>query len=346
MNYNFAITGGQGFLGRELCKQAISQGHKLHVLSTNPPEQVSHNKKEIKESPIFFKGNLLDKNDKLLLEFLDGADFLFHLAGYVSRQPQDNRKMMQIHVEGTRRIFMAAKQKKVKNVILTSSSGVVGISSKKNQIADDDYPYALEECLGWPYYASKYMQEKLAISLAEELGLKLVILRPSLLLGPGDYKYSSTGDVKNFLDQNFPAIPQCGLSFVDTRDVATGALNVTDPKLSIFDKIKDGEYRTYLLGAENMSFSDFMAMLSKLSGVAGPRLKISVRKQILGANILNISRSINSKHPKLELDAVKMSNKYWYIDSTRARKELNWHTRKAEETIQDTIDFIRQSTHV
>ena len=40
MNYNFAITGGQGFLGRELCKQAISQGHKLHVLSTNPPEQV------------------------------------------------------------------------------------------------------------------------------------------------------------------------------------------------------------------------------------------------------------------------------------------------------------------
>jgi len=50
--------------------------------------------------------------------------------------------------------------------------------------------------------------------------LELVITNPSLLLGPGDDRLSSTRDVLNFLAQDIPVIPSGGINFVDARDVA------------------------------------------------------------------------------------------------------------------------------
>ena len=68
----------------------------------------------------------------------------------------------------------------------------------------------------WPYYLSKIYEEKLALELCRARGIPLVVLNPSLLLGPGDDRLSSTWIVQKFLARDVPAMPSGGLSLVDS----------------------------------------------------------------------------------------------------------------------------------
>ena len=367
MKLNLAITGGRGFLGRELCSQALLRGHQVRILSSAPNssqlplnEFLSPNFQEklseqgsknallgAKESRFrCIHGDLLKENKKALQEFLDSADVLLHLAGHVSRRPEKNRYMMQLHVEGTRALFTAMQeqnkgQKPVRKMLLLSTSGIVGLSSRASDIVEDESPYALGRLLKWPYYTSKYIQEKLAIALSQELACKLLIVRPALLLGPGDRDYSSTGEIKNFLERRLPIVPQGGLSFVDVRDAAKFALDAVE---NSFSKIEAGQYRSYLLGSANMSFADFMAKLSQISGIAAPRLVPSRQNQLRGAALWDLAPNKGQENSAFSPHALEMANSFWYIKSDRAAQELGWQPRAAEETLQDTVDFIQNNS--
>ncbi len=342
-NLSIVVTGGGGFLGREFCQQASKEGYPLRVLGSRSSIKENLLPQSVSKTNSYFHGDLLGEEQKItpllssLFEGLGENDVLVHLAGRVSRSYHASRSMMELHIEGTRRVFRLAVQQKIKKIILLSTSGVVGISSEEKKIADDDTPYALEQALAWPYYASKIFQEKLAIRLANEHRLKLLILRPSLLLGPGDVGLSSTGDVKNFIRGQIYAIPQGGLSFLDVRDVAQAILlGITDG----FSKITPGEHRSYLLGAENMKFSVFLQKLSQLSGIKMPLLAPSRRKQLIGAQLLQLRKDKVGSDTNLNYAEIAMANHFWYIQSDRAKKELGWAPRPIEITLRDTIDFI------
>ena len=127
--------------------------------------------------------------------------------------------MMRLHVDGTRRVLEAMAAAKVGRMVLASTSGTVAVS-KDPQVFDESFDYATDVVAGWPYYASKIYQEKLAFRLGAELGIDVVAVNPSLLLGPGDRRLSSTGDVRRFLRRQIPTVPKGGINFVDARDAA------------------------------------------------------------------------------------------------------------------------------
>src|SRR5262249_43835745 len=146
-------------------------------------------------------------------------------------------------------------------------------------ILDESAPYPVDLCGRWPYYLSKIYQEKLALDLAPKLGLELVVINPSLLLGPGDRRGSSTGDVRKFLCRELPAVPAGGLSLVDVRDAAAAAV-------AAMAKGRPGA--RYLLGGPNWTFREFLGRLSRLSRVEGPLLRLPSRwggalRRVVGA---------------------------------------------------------------
>jgi nucleoside-diphosphate-sugar epimerase len=113
----------------------------------------------------------------------------------------------------------AAKENGVKNFILASSSGTSAITETA-EITDETYPQPVEILTKWAYYASKYYQEKTAFRIFQDKGDRLVILNPSLLLGAGDDRLSSTKVVLDFMAKKLPTTPSGGLNFVDARDAA------------------------------------------------------------------------------------------------------------------------------
>src|SRR5258708_34048165 len=130
--------------------------------------------------------------------------------------------MCDLHVGGTRNRLELAEKAGVKRIVLARSSGTIGVSRTRRVATEqDDYP--IEAVGRWPYYLSKIYEEKIAIEFSRR-GLPIVILNPSLLLGPGDARMSSTQDVFRFLMGRIPVMPRGGISFVDVRDAARAFL--------------------------------------------------------------------------------------------------------------------------
>src|SRR5262249_29786032 len=137
---------------------------------------------------------------------------------------QKGPAMMRLHVEGTRRLLQAAERAGARRVLIASTSGTIALSRDPEPIPDESWPYPVDLCGGWPYYLSKIYQEKLALDLGPRLGLEIVCVNPTLLLGPGDRRGSSTEDIRKFLCGELPAIPSGGISFADVRDVAVACV--------------------------------------------------------------------------------------------------------------------------
>ena len=158
---------------------------------------------------------------------LEGVDVLYHLAGRVSFDAKDGPAMYRVHVEGTRGLLEEIRARGgLRRIILASTSGTTAVS-RTEQVATEEARAPIEVVGHWPYYLSKIYEERLALEYCKKHALPLVVLNPSLLLGPGDDRLSSTWTVMKFLSGH-PAMPRGGISFVDVRDAAEVFLAALD----------------------------------------------------------------------------------------------------------------------
>ncbi|MCA1616323.1 MAG: NAD-dependent epimerase/dehydratase family protein, partial [Acidobacteria bacterium] len=243
------VTGGTGFLGRHLLTQLVEAGEKnLRVLTTSAPAWLAGLGVEIVE------GSITDAAD--VARAVGGVGSIYHLAGRVSLDRDGAHEMYKLHVEGTRLLCAAATAAGAREIVLASTSGTLAVSKDGGVVSDETWPAPLDIFSRWPYYASKFYQERAALEHFTGHGRRLVIVNPSLLLGPGDDRLSSTKVVLDFLARKIMAVPGGGLSFVDARDAAT-VLRVA------MRRGRHGE--RYLVGAANWSFDKFFGRLERLT---------------------------------------------------------------------------------
>jgi dihydroflavonol-4-reductase len=326
------VTGGTGFLGEHLVRALRQSGQAVRVLCRQPtPELTSLGVSA-------YEGDILDENDEGLPLSLDGVKEVYHLAGMVSRDPRKGPAMMRLHVEGTRRLLHAAARAGVRRIVLASTSGTIAVSRDPEPIPDETFPYPIELCGNWPYYLSKIYEEKLALELGPRLGVEVVCVNPSLLLGPGDRRGSSTEDVRKFLCGELPIVPSGGLSFVDVRDAAAACV-------SAMEKGRAGA--RYLLGGPNWTFKEFLGRLERTAKVDGPWLRVPSRfSSALSRAVRAVDDFCEHRGMSSPVDRVsfEMGQVYWYCDSTLARRELGFAPRDPAETLDDTIRDIRHSS--
>jgi dihydroflavonol-4-reductase len=218
--------------------------------------------------------------------------------------------------------------------VLASSSGTIAVSENADEIADETFSAPLDIVSRWPYYASKAYQEMAALERFSGKGLRLVIMNPSLLLGPGDDRLSSTKVVMDFMARKIGAVPNGGLNFVDVRDTAE-AFRVA------MQQGRHGE--RYLLGAVNWTFVKFFNRLERLTKVASPRLAFPSKFAVAGAHVIDsLFRQWNFTSP-VQADEVEMAEYYWYFNSNKAKRELGFAPRDPGDTLNDTVQYVREN---
>jgi len=321
------ITGGTGFLGSHLVRQLIEEGAKdIRVMATSIPDWLVDLGVET------FEGSITRQDDAK--RAVEGINEIYHLAGKVSREQKDSREMYQIHVEGTRLLCDAAKAAGVKTIVLASTSGTIAVTKDGDVVPDESYPQPLEIISRWPYYASKSYQEMAALERFSGKGLRLVIMNPSLLLGPGDDRLSSTKVVLDFMARKIGAVPTGGVSFVDVRDAAK----------SFRIAMRKGRHgERYLMGAANWTFTKFFGRLERLTKVSGPRFALPSKIAVTGAQLIDsLFRQWDFASP-VEPGAIEMAQYFWYLNCSKAARELGFKPRDPGETLHDTVVYLREN---
>ncbi|MBM3814345.1 MAG: NAD-dependent epimerase/dehydratase family protein [Acidimicrobiia bacterium] len=318
------ITGATGFLGKHLIDQLKREGEgPVRVLCRGAPVWDEDPAIEV------VRGDITSPDD--VDRAMAGTRAVYHLAGIVSRDPKDNILLYRVHVGGTRNVCEAAKKHQPERVVVASSSGTIAVSHEP-VIHDETAGYKHEVVGHWAYYLSKIYAEKAALEYFQRDKLPIVVVNPALLLGPGDGRNSSTGDLAMFLDGQIMSMPLGGMSFVDARDCAAGVIGA-------MRRGRLGE--RYLLGGPNWTFRRIVNHVAEISGLRPPILEISVGASLAMAPLLRRVMPLVGRKFELDDATIKMSSMFWHCSSAKAESELGFRIRDPLETLRATVEDLR-----
>jgi dihydroflavonol-4-reductase len=276
------------------------------------------------------------KDPESLRRALTGCDTLFHVAADYRLWVPDPAEMYAVNVEGTRNLLAAAADLGLKRVVYTSTVGALG-NPGDGAPGSEDTPVTLADMVGH-YKRSKFLAEQVALDFARG-GLPLVVVNPSTPVGPWDSRPTPTGEmIVDFLKRRMPAYLETGLNLIHVRDVARGHL-LAEAKGIIGEK--------YILGHENLSLSQIFGLLSKISGLPAPRVKLPYWA-VLGMAYVNEfwADYVSGRPPRMPVTAIRMARKFMYFDNAKAVKSLGLTLTPVRQALEDAVAWFREHGYV
>ncbi len=190
------ITGSNGLIGSFVIRQFIEQGYAVRALRrVNSDLSLLA---DITHRIQWVEGDLLDP--LLLHQTIQPGDIVIHAAAIVSFSAREYEKMRKVNVEGTANVVNVCLQRGVKKFCFVSSIAALGRENHFHSI-DESTKWEDSE-LNTVYAQSKYLAE-LEVWRGEAEGLPAVIVNPSVVLGPGDWRRSSTQLFKYAWDEHW-----------------------------------------------------------------------------------------------------------------------------------------------
>jgi dihydroflavonol-4-reductase len=319
------VTGGGGFIGRHLVGQLAASGEQVRVLDLRPIEPVPPGVEVV-------VGSITDP--AVVARAVEGCERVFHLAANPNLWDRDPRVFDLVNHQGTRRVLDAAQKAGVQRFLYTSTESILksyrAPKQSKRALIDESVRLTLDDMPG-PYCRSKFLAEEAAREAAAG-GLPVVIVNPTMPVGPGDHLLTPPSRmILGFLNGETPAYLDCEFNLVDARDVAAGQVLAAE-------RGRAGE--RYILGHVNLGLGDLLEKLRLLTGLPMPRTRVPYALALASAVVSEGIAAVTGKPPMAPLTGVRLARTSMAFDSGKARGELGWSCRPLEESLRDAIDWM------
>src|SRR3974377_1047774 len=164
------VTGGAGFIGSHTVDELVRRGHSVVVLDDLSSGQ-EENLCEVRNKIALVKGSIT--NLETVREAMQQAEYVIHLAARTSvpRSVKDPLETNRINVDGTLNVLVAARDNRVRRIVLAASSSAYGDTLTLPK-SEDTPPKPIS-----PYGVSKYVGELYAQVFCRCFGLEPVCLR-------------------------------------------------------------------------------------------------------------------------------------------------------------------------
>lgn len=201
------LTGGSGFVGGAILRRLIADGREVRALARS--DESAAELAAIGATVV--RGDLLDHG--ALLAGMRGCATVFHVAGVNAMCVREPTPMMRTNVDGTAAIVRAASAARVAKLVYTSSATTIG--ELAGEIGREDTQHRGSFMSN--YERSKYLGERRALTLGEELALPVVCVNPSSVQGPGRVGGSARLLI-DIVNGRLPVLVNTWLSVVDIDD--------------------------------------------------------------------------------------------------------------------------------
>ncbi len=315
-----ALTGATGQVGAALVRRlAKEKDVSIRVLARRDRRALAGQPVEI------VSGDVRDMES--LVTAFRGCDMVFHLAGLISLSPQADPVLDAVNVAGTANVLDAVRRSGVSRLVHFSSIEALQDSFG---VVDESSPLAFDQALS-PYGRSKARAEALVRSAADS-GLDAVILNPTAVIGPYDFKPSVFGKVLLKVCR-LPVVPlvRGGFDWVDSRDVAEAAVRAA---------YHARPASRYVLSGHWVSVGDLVALAQAAFG------KRAVRPVFpLGlAQLARPAFGMLNKYLRGEIASsvtLHLLRSYRHVSHSAAQSDLEYFPRAFEATVRDTINWFQ-----
>jgi dihydroflavonol-4-reductase len=326
------VTGGCGFMGRHLVSLLSARGDRVRILDLR--DWPSSPAMPLPANVEMRLGSIRDR--EVLARASAGVDRVFHLAANPNLWAADPNAFHEVNYEGTCRVIDAAAAAGVNRFVYTSTESILkninAPRASRQALIDEKVHHSVNDVPG-PYCRSKFRAEEAAHAAARD-GLPVVIVNPTMPIGPGDFLLTPpTRMILGFLNGTTPAYLDCDFNLVDARDAALGHLLAAEHG-------RIGE--RYILGHENLSLGHLLAELQRLTGLSMPRHRVPYWLAYVSALVSEGMANITKKPPMAPLTGVRLARSSMAFDCSKARTELNWQCRPLEQSLRDTIADLQQ----
>jgi nucleoside-diphosphate-sugar epimerase len=171
------VTGGSGYLGRNLIRELVSRGDQVHALARS--DQAAETVEALGATAV--RGDLLDHD--ALRTGMAGCGYAVHSAADTSTRPSTpSRTQREANVDGTLAVLAAARAAGVPRVVHVSTEAVLADGGPLVKV-DESAPIPRKHA--GPYSATKAEAERAALA-ANRDGLEVVVVRPRFIWGRDD----------------------------------------------------------------------------------------------------------------------------------------------------------------
>jgi dihydroflavonol-4-reductase len=301
------VTGATGFIGSHTAGRLAKGGHELSCLV----RRTSHTERLTKLGAALAFGDVTDRTS--VLEGMKGCDWVVNIAAAYSFWLPRKRTYAEVNIGGTRNVMECGQETGVKGVVHISTAAIYG-KPEERPVKEDTAPGPVRFS---EYAQTKYEGDLIAWELSKTKGLPLVVVYPGGVLGPDDLKPSGEY-IQNLINRRLPATVFENVPFpwVHVRDVAEVIVRAAEKEGNIREK--------YLVVAENLTFGQINQMISEISGVALPRLRMPDWLAMANAALLTLMADIVKKPPPwgMALDQMRTMKEGAEVDGSKAEREL------------------------
>lgn len=322
------VTGANGLVGANLVRALVREGHEVRPLVRAGADLTSL--EGVPVEPVV--GDVLDADR--LRRIVGDCEVVFHTAVPFVYGTVDV-DLERVAVTGTANVLRAASDGGVRRVVVTSSSVVFGFRPA---------PQAIDESVGVTdparqpsYVAAKIQQDRRALALASELGVELVLVCPTMSVGPYATRLGPSNAVLiQVLVDPLGVTYDGGCNIVAVEDVAYGHLLAAE---------RGGNGEHYLLGAENLRWADVHDTVADLAGAVPRRLELNHTLTYLAASVEELRARVGRRAPVATREQASMVGRFYWYRHDRAAA-LGYAPRPARRALAEALAWLAGSPHV
>ncbi len=330
------VTGGTGFVGAHLLYELLKNGEKPKALkrknsSLQLAEKIfSYYTNDYKQLFSQIEWITGDINDIISLdEAMHGINKIYHCAAVVSFEPKDKKNMLKTNINGTANLVNIALKYKIDKFCYVSSIAAIGRTENEGLITEETAWKSSDRNSN--YAKTKYAAEKEVWRGVEE-GLNAVIVNPSVILGPGDWKQGSS-KIFETMWKGTKFYTNGVNGYIDVRDVAKAMVELM--KSSIVNQ-------RFILSSENLSYQELFTKTMKAFGKNPPNIKANLWMLEIAWRIEKLKSLIFNSKPLITKETVNTSQNKYFYSSDKIKQQLDFNFIPIDQSIIETCSLFER----
>lgn len=326
------VTGATGLLGSNVTTALLASGTEVTALvrSAERARRLLHEDERLR----IVQGDITRVNS--LSDSLRGVSAVIHTAAYFREYYEpgghDPARLQQVNVDAVEHLVQAAADAGVPVVVHTSSATAIGTRPGGPPSDEDTAPDADWERNG--YRASKIRADRLILGWPESWGVRVPIIVPAWMWGPGDAAPTASGRLFLAVARGqLSAVPRAGSHVVDARDVAAAAIRA----------ITAGAHaRRYIVTGAWQPLAAITREIASATGARPPR-EVPAATAMAGAAALELSARLRRRDPAATRAGTRvlLEGSRQHLTAQRAERELGATFRSLSQTIADEAAWYR-----